>query len=85
MADKKKTTRSTSSGQVKKEEKKETQKIEELRVQLAKLQEEHIQLKLDNEQRKLKNTSSLTTKRKEIARLLTAMRQVEFVTYAKNI
>lgn len=32
-------------------------------------------LRLDNSQRKLKNTSSLMTKRKEIARILTKIRE----------
>ncbi len=47
------------------------------RVELAQLikeaKEALFTLRLDNETKKLKNTSSITLKRKEIARLLTAV------------
>lgn len=48
---------------------------EELKTLLSDARKELFNLRLDNLQRKLKNTSSLTTKRKEIARILTKIRQ----------
>jgi len=62
---------------LKKEEVKAGIKTSELKVQIKKAKEELSAMEIDHSQRKLKNTSSLTLKRKEIARLLTAMRQVE--------
>lgn len=49
----------------------------ELRSQVKKLRDELFQLQLDHEQRKLKNTSLLKVKRKEIARFLTTLRVME--------
>lgn len=57
--------------------KKTENKTGDLREQIKKAREELFTLQLDHGQRKIKNTSSLTTKRKEIAKLLTALRQVE--------
>jgi ribosomal protein L29 len=68
---------------VKKEEKKEVGKAEELRAQVIKAREELAGLVMDNIQHKLKNTSSLRTKRDQIARLLTALRQVEMEAATK--
>lgn len=48
---------------------------EELKTLLSDARKELFNLRLDNSQRKLKNTSSLTIKRKEIARILTKIRQ----------
>ena len=48
---------------------------EELKTLLGDARKELFNLRLDNLQRKLKNTSSLTIKRKEIARILTKIRQ----------
>jgi ribosomal protein L29 len=61
------------------EEKKEqaTSNQSELRSQIRKLQEELFNMKLEHAQGKLKNTSSLTFKRKEIARLFTSLRTIE--------
>lgn len=59
-------------------------KLTELREQVKKAKEELANLRLEKVQRKLKNTASVTLKRKEIARLLTAMRQLE-LTNAENI
>ena len=47
----------------------------ELQKMLEDARREFFNLRLDNSQRKLKNTSSLTTKRKEIARILTKIRE----------
>jgi ribosomal protein L29 len=83
MAEKKtKITNSTSSVQAKKEVK-ELSKAGELKEQIKKAKTELFNLEMDQAQRKLKNTSSLTLKRKEIARLLTAVRLVE-LTNEKN-
>ncbi|HEX8965951.1 MAG TPA: 50S ribosomal protein L29 [Patescibacteria group bacterium] len=62
---------------IKKEEKKETNKFSELRGKVKTAKQELFAMQMDKAQGKLKNTSSLTLKRKEIARLLTALRQVE--------
>ncbi len=51
----------------------------ELKNQIKKLKEELFQLQLDHQQRKLKNTSSLGLKRKEIASLLTTLRALELI------
>ena len=48
----------------------------ELKTMLASARRELFNLRLDNSQRKLKNTSSLTTKRKEIARILSKIREI---------
>jgi len=64
----------------KKTEEKKEQAINnasELQSQIRKLQEELFALKLDHSQGKLKNTSSLTFKRKEIARLFTSLRTIQ--------
>jgi large subunit ribosomal protein L29 len=50
--------------------------IEELKTMLADARKDLFNLRLDNSQRKLKNTSSLTAKRKEIARVLTKIREI---------
>ncbi|MGH7246310.1 MAG: 50S ribosomal protein L29 [Candidatus Levyibacteriota bacterium] len=47
----------------------------ELQTMLKNARKELFSLRLDNEQRKLKNTSSLSIKRKEIARMLTNMKE----------
>lgn len=49
---------------------------EELVKLAADARKELFNLRLDNSQRKLKNTSSLMTKRKEIARILTKIREM---------
>lgn len=67
----------------KKEEIKKTDKAVELYDQLKKAKSELFQLEMDHSQRKLKNTSSLTLKRKEIARILTALRLVELANESK--
>jgi ribosomal protein L29 len=59
-------------------------KLSDLTVQAKALRDEVATLRLDNNQKKLKNTTSLTLKRKELARLLTAMREVE-LTHEENI
>jgi len=48
----------------------------ELQKILVDVRRELFQLRLDNSQRKLNNTSLLTTKRKEIARVLTKIREI---------
>jgi ribosomal protein L29 len=50
--------------------------IQELRTQMKKIKEEIFQLRLDNEQKKLKNTSLLRKKKDELARILTAIRHM---------
>ncbi len=62
---------------VKKEEKKEVSKFAELRGKVKTAKQELFAMQMDKAQGKLKNTSSLTLKRKEIAKLLTALRQLE--------
>ncbi len=57
-----------------KTEKTETKSLD-AKEKLKLLKEELNKLKLDHVQGKLKNTSFLTLKRKEIAKLLTAMRE----------
>ncbi|MDE2025430.1 MAG: hypothetical protein KGJ07_02975 [Patescibacteria group bacterium] len=59
-------------------------KLSELKEQAKTLSQEVAMLQLDNAQRKLKNTTSLTLKRKELARLLTAMREVE-LAHEENV
>jgi len=49
----------------------------ELKKQIEKLRGELLTIRLEQAQSKLKNTSSLTLKRKEIARLLTTLRILE--------
>ncbi|HSW88946.1 MAG TPA: 50S ribosomal protein L29 [Candidatus Saccharimonadales bacterium] len=49
---------------------------QELATMIADGRKELFNLRLDNSQRKLKNTSSLTMKRKEIARILTKIREI---------
>lgn len=51
--------------------------LSEIRAQVIKLKEELFSLQLDHEQRKVKNTSLLSVKRKEIARLFTTLRIME--------
>ncbi len=51
--------------------------IKTLRVDLLKVRGEALQLTIDNSQFKLKNTKSISTKRKEIARILTAIKEKE--------
>lgn len=60
--------------------KKETdikEKVKEFKKRLVKLQDEHFKIRLEHSQGKLKNTSLLTAKRKEIAKLLTEERKLE--------
>jgi ribosomal protein L29 len=65
-------------------EDKKVSKVSDLAGQVKALRQELFTLKLDNVQKKLKNTTSLTLKRKELARLLTAMREVT-LTHEENI
>ena len=58
-------------------ESKGTDKLTELKEQVKKAKKELSDLQMDLTQNKLKNTSSVTLKRKEIAKLLTAQRLVE--------
>ena len=51
--------------------------IAELKAQINNLRGELFKIKLEHAQGKLKNTSSITQKRKEIAKLLTTMRIIE--------
>lgn len=51
--------------------------MNELQAMLAKERKELFTMKLDNSQRKLKNTRSIFSKRKEIARIFTAKREME--------
>jgi ribosomal protein L29 len=67
---------------IKKEEKKDIT-MADLKSQIAKAKEEFETMMLDNKQYKLKNTSSLTLKRKEIARMLTGLRQLELTNEKK--
>lgn len=62
---------------MKKTEKKEVVKAGELKERLQQARAELTKLRMDNQMRKLKNTSLITMKRKEIARFLTAKRIVE--------
>lgn len=48
----------------------------ELQAKLKEARKEFFQLKLDNVRRKLKDTSSLSRKRKEIARFLTKINEM---------
>jgi len=52
--------------------------VTELKNLLAKSRDELFNLKLDLSQNKLKNTSSIFLKRKEIALILTALKEKEF-------
>ena len=60
-----------------KKQEKPANNIVELREQIKKTQEELFQLRLEHSQGKLKNTSVLPLKRKEIAKLLTTLRAIE--------
>lgn len=51
--------------------------LKELRNLVAEAKDALAQLKLDKTQNKLKNTSALTAKRKEIAQMLTVIRMKE--------
>lgn len=62
---------------MKKTEKKEVVKAGELKERLQQARAELTKLRMDNQMRKLKNTSLITMKRKEIARFLTAKRIIE--------
>lgn len=53
-------------------------KTEELRKVLSQAREDLFNLELDLSQNKLKNTSSIFLKRKEIALILTAIKEKEF-------
>lgn len=53
--------------------------IEALRKDVEEARKELFNLNLDNQMRKLKNTRSIFLKRKEIARMLTAMKAKEVV------
>lgn len=50
----------------------------ELKDKLKSVSEELCKLRLDHNMGKLKNTKALTLKRKEIARMLTAMQALKF-------
>ena len=52
--------------------------VTELKNLLAKSRDELFNLKLDLSQNKLKNTSSIFLKRKEVALILTALKEKEF-------
>ena len=71
------TKKQTSKTEEKKEKKVDS--LSDIRVQITKAREELTQLRLDHSMRKVKNTSSLTHKRKEIARMLTQLRAAEGV------
>ena len=61
-------------------EKKDLQQksINELRLLLKQVKEELFSLRLEKVQKKLKNTSSIFQKRKNIARILTILKEKEF-------
>lgn len=61
-------------------EKKDLQQksINELRLLLKQVKEELFSLSLEKVQKKLKNTSSISQKRKNIARILTILKEKEF-------
>lgn len=61
-------------------EKKELQQksIKELKLLLQQVKEELFRLRLEKFQKKLKNTSSIFQKRKDIARILTILKEKEF-------
>lgn len=52
--------------------------INELRLLLQQVKEELFSLRLEKVQKKLKNTSSIFQKRKDIARILTILKEKEF-------
>ncbi|OGH10967.1 MAG: 50S ribosomal protein L29 [Candidatus Levybacteria bacterium RIFCSPLOWO2_01_FULL_36_13] len=60
-----------------------TKSLTELKKKLSDGRDELFNLKLDLSQNKLKNTKSITLKRKEIALILTALREKEYEN-AKN-
>lgn len=66
----------------KKEKKQKEQTVAELRLELDKIKEELLTLRLDKSIGKLKNTKSLFHKRKEIARILTYLKQKEVIAKA---
>lgn len=70
---------------MKSKEKKEllSKTVKELRVLVRELRETVIDLNLDKSQHKLKNERQIFNKKKDIARVLTAMKEVEF-NNAKN-
>ncbi|MCL5438394.1 MAG: 50S ribosomal protein L29 [Patescibacteria group bacterium] len=57
-----------------------TKKIPELKVLLKEAKDALFNLKMDHAQKKLKNTKLIFGKRKEIARIMTAIREVEFTS-----
>jgi large subunit ribosomal protein L29 len=61
-----------------------TKSIVELRTMLKTARDAVFTAKLEKSQNKLKNTSSLSLKRKEIAQILTIMKEKE-IENAKNI
>lgn len=61
-----------------------TKSIAELRTMLKNVKDVIFTAKLEKSQNKLKNTSSLSVKRKEIAQILTIMKEKE-IENAKNI
>jgi ribosomal protein L29 len=61
-----------------------TKDIKELKNMLSEGRDALFSLKMEKSQNKLKNTRSIFMKRKEIARILTALRRKEFEN-AKNI
>ncbi len=52
---------------------------DELQVAVADLRVEIESLRMDNAKRQLKNTTSMRTKRDELARLLTQMNAIKFI------
>lgn len=57
----------------------------ELKVLLNEKREELFKLKIDNKQNKLKNTRSIFNIRKEIARILTLLKEKELVAAAEVV
>jgi ribosomal protein L29 len=55
-----------------------TKTEDELKTVLKTAREDLDKLKIENFQKKLKNTSSLNSKRKEIAQILTILKEKEF-------
>ncbi len=56
-----------------------TSTIENLKASLREAEKELVNLRIQNEQRKLKNVKSLNFKKKEIAQILTFIREKEII------
>ena len=56
-----------------------TKNIKELKTMLKEAKDKLFSLNIEKSQNKLKNTSSIFLKRKEIARILTAIRREEII------